>query len=149
MHTIDDPAVLERLVARLQCLRPETPRRWGSMTAGEMVCHLGDACAGILRGRSSAGAPSRSLRKYLALYTALPWPRGVRTRDEVNPRVKGTRPTEFEADRRRAVEQLCALAAAPSDQLPTRHFIFGAMTPRDWWRWGYRHTDHHLRQFGL
>jgi hypothetical protein len=26
---------------------------------------------------------------------------------------------------------------------------FGAMLPKDWQRWGYRHTDHHLRQFGL
>ena len=29
-----------------------------------------------------------------------------------------------------------------------RHPFFGAMSPNQWLRWGYLHTDHHLRQFG-
>jgi Protein of unknown function (DUF1569) len=29
------------------------------------------------------------------------------------------------------------------------HPVFGAMTARDWNRVLYRHTDHHLRQFGV
>jgi hypothetical protein len=33
--------------------------------------------------------------------------------------------------------------------LPAGHGRFGTMTTRDWHRWAYRHTDHHLRQFGL
>jgi hypothetical protein len=28
------------------------------------------------------------------------------------------------------------------------HPIFGRMTEAEWMRWGYLHTDHHLRQFG-
>jgi hypothetical protein len=28
------------------------------------------------------------------------------------------------------------------------HPMFGAMTTLEWMRWGYLHTDHHLRQFG-
>ena len=28
------------------------------------------------------------------------------------------------------------------------HPIFGAMSVKDWMRWGYLHADHHLRQFG-
>ena len=30
----------------------------------------------------------------------------------------------------------------------TDHAMFGTMSPEDWMRWGYLHTDHHLRQFG-
>jgi len=29
------------------------------------------------------------------------------------------------------------------------HPIFGRMSLWEWQRWGYLHTDHHLRQFGL
>ena len=29
-----------------------------------------------------------------------------------------------------------------------RHPLFGRMTNGEWGRWGYRHVDHHLRQFG-
>jgi len=30
-----------------------------------------------------------------------------------------------------------------------KHPFFGALTPDEWMIWGYRHTDHHLRQFAL
>jgi hypothetical protein len=29
------------------------------------------------------------------------------------------------------------------------HPAFGKMDQRDWLAWGYRHVDHHLRQFGV
>jgi hypothetical protein len=28
------------------------------------------------------------------------------------------------------------------------HPMFREMSEKDWMRWGYLHTDHHLRQFG-
>jgi hypothetical protein len=28
------------------------------------------------------------------------------------------------------------------------HPMFKEMSEKDWMRWGYLHTDHHLRQFG-
>lgn len=39
--------------------------------------------------------------------------------------------------------------AAPAEALPSAHFMFGVMTMADWRSWAYRHTGHHLRQFGL
>jgi hypothetical protein len=30
-----------------------------------------------------------------------------------------------------------------------QHPMFGAMPRADWLIWGYRHMDHHLRQFGV
>jgi hypothetical protein len=67
----------------------------------------------------------------------------------VDPRRDGSRPAAFELDRERAVAGLRALASATAEVLPASHGHFGAMHRRDWQRWGYRHTDHHLRQFGL
>jgi hypothetical protein len=37
--------------------------------------------------------------------------------------------------------------AAPADTF--MHPIFAALTREEWLIWGYRHTDHHLRQFAL
>jgi hypothetical protein len=31
----------------------------------------------------------------------------------------------------------------------SRHPLWGRMTEWEWGRWGYLHTDHHLRQFGV
>lgn len=149
MPSVADSEGLAALVARLEAVRPDAARRWGTMTPGEMLCHLGDAAASVL-GRAGQGPTFRKrLMKWVALYSGLPWPRGARTRPEVDPKAGGTRPSDFEADRRRAIEGLRAVAAAPAAALPVGHFMFGAMTRDDWHRWAWRHTDHHLRQFGV
>ena len=153
MKTIATPGVLPGLAARLALLRPDTPRAWGTLTAGEMLCHLADASASVLGqlpgSRPSTTATSRPVVKWLALYSGLSWPMGIKTRPAVDPRADGTRPGEFEEDRRRAIAGLAELAAAPPEAFSPRHFYFGSMSRHDWRRWAYRHVDHHLRQFGL
>lgn len=150
MSSITQPHVLARLIARLEALRPDTRRRWGTLTPGEMLCHLGDATNSVVIREPPAHPPSRRpLRKWIALRSPLPWPRGVNTIPSVDPRVDGTRPGDFEADRRRAIEGLRTLLNTPPDKLSPKHTMFGRMNADDWYRWAYRHTDHHLRQFGL
>ena len=148
--SITTPAILEEMVARLGGLRQDTQRQWGTLTAGEMVCHIADCSTSIL-GRSDSNRPAkhRPILKWLALYTPIPWTRGRRTPASVDPRRAGTRPGEFESDRRRAIDGLRSLAAAPDGAFPTNHAVFGTMTPRDWRHWACRHTDYHLKQFGL
>ena len=149
MKSLANPGDLDELVRRLGGLAPATPRRRGTLTPHEMLCHLADASASILgRPGGTAGRP-RLLVKWLALYTPLPWPRGLGTPASVDPRKGGSRPDGFERDRERAVAGLRGLAAAGDGALPAGHRRFGAMATRDWHRWGWRHTDHHLRQFGL
>ncbi len=149
MKTVSDPAKLEQLVARLNALAPDAPRRWGTLTVGEMLCHLADATASVMDPASSEVDRQRPIIKWIALSSPLPWPHGLPTPPAVDPHLDGTKPGDFEADRQRAVEGLRTFAAAPVSALASSHGAFGAMTLRDWHRWAYRHTDHHLRQFGL
>ncbi len=156
MKAVSNPTILQEFVERLAALQPDTPRKWGTLTPGEMLCHLGDASASVLE-RSSAAAEdssskavrSRPVLKWIALRSPLPWPQGLKTPASVDPRAEGTKPGDFEVDRQRAIDGLRALAGAPSTALATNHGAFGSMTIDDWHRWAYRHTDHHLRQFGL
>lgn len=153
VRTIAQEDTVGALVERLRQLRPDTPRRWGTMTPGEMLCHLGDAHESVLgirvpAGPSATGVP-RPILKWIVLYSPLPMPKGVNTRPGVNPRIDGTRPTAFEPDRERAISSLLLLAAAGPTKVAANHFLFGPMTVRDWHRWAYRHVDHHLRQFGV
>jgi DinB family protein len=153
MRTVADEQILSSLVERLQRLRPDTPRHWGTLTAGEMLCHLGDAHESVLGirvppGPAASGIP-RPIVKWVVLYTPMRWPKGAKTRPGVNPKIDGTRPGDFERDRARAIESLKRLAVAPPSTLSRHHFLFGPMSARDWHRWAYRHVSHHLRQFGL
>ena len=151
MPLLDRPDVLDRFDARLAQLTPETQRRWGTMTANEMLCHLADSFRGMLGERATSPAPSsaaqRQLIRFVALHTPLPWPKGVPTRPEVNPHEQGTRPAAFESDRRTVHELMRRFAR--SDAQYAAHPMFGPLTRREWMLWGYRHMDHHFRQFGI
>jgi len=83
----------------------------------------------------------------VALNVPMKWPKGVPTRPEMEQGLGGSRPTEFDADRRVAQELLARFAGASPAEMPP-HPIFGQMTGAEWLRWGYLHADHHLRQFG-
>ena len=66
-----------------------------------------------------------------------------------DPKAGGTQPSVFASDLARAVGGLEGIAAASPDALEPVHGFFGWMSLSDWQRWAYKHTDHHLRQFGL
>ena len=141
------------IVRRLRVVGPESARRWGRMTAHQMVCHLSDGYRLLTGERTTRLAPSplpRPLMKCVALYVPVRWPRGIPTTPELDQCSGGTRPASFDADLaelrglvdRIAVERRGHLAGV-------LHPIFGQMSGRAWLRWAYLHTDHHLRQFGL
>ncbi len=152
MRTVADPEVLRALLGRLHALQPESARRWGTLEAHEMLCHLGDATAMVLRIRPrDRPVPPRRRRalKLLGLWTPVRWPHGWKTNPMQDPRAGGTQPSAFARDLERVVVGLEGVAAAATDALEPAHGFFGSMSRADWQRWAYKHTDHHLRQFGL
>ena len=151
MKTVADPAVLTSLVRRLSALGPDSQRRWGSLTPHEMLCHLGDATAMVLGLRPRKKEPplrTRRMLKWVGLWSPIRWPRGWAANPTHDPKAEGTKPTEFATDLERAVEGLRGVAAATGSELAPLHGFFGRMSAVDWKRWAYKHTDHHLRQFG-
>jgi hypothetical protein len=147
--SLNAAASVDELVRRLGQLQPASTRQWGTMTPHEMLCHLGDSFQAVLGERQASSQEtwlSRTVVKYIALHTSLPWPQGIPTRPEVDPKREGTRPAEFERDRARVLE--CLGRFVKPDTRYGRHPGFGAMRRDEWMLWGYAHVDHHLRQFG-
>jgi hypothetical protein len=150
MNSLTEPGALDALVERLGKLHDKRPRAWGKMTAHEMLCHLGDSFAGVLGERTIAPVGTwaqRTIVKYIALHTNLAWPKGVKTRPEVDQAIGGTKPVDFQQDRERTIALLRRFAASGATH--AEHPIFGPLTREEWMIWGYRHVDHHLRQFAL
>jgi len=149
-RSLETAANVEDLIVRIGRLESTTCRRWGTMTAHEVLCHLADSFLVVLGERHASPADSwwsRNVIKWIALHTPLPWPHGVPTRPEIDPRRGGTKPLEFARDQAHVVE-LIRRVARPEASF-RRHPFFGAMTRDEWLLWGYGHVDHHLRQFGL
>jgi hypothetical protein len=139
------------VLLRLRHVRANSERLWGRMTAHQMVCHLSDGFRMALGQKDVSRAPGfvpRAIIKWIALYTPARWPPGIRTRPEVDQTLGGTKPAAFELD----VVDLEALierfSTRPRNSDWPVHPIFGPMSGTAWLRWGYLHTDHHLRQFG-
>ncbi len=151
MKSLARPRDRDELIQRLRRLRADSTRRWGRMSAHQMVCHLNDSLLVATRQRAVSHAislPSRTIIKWIALYLPLRWPPGILTRPEIDQEAGGTRPIDFAADVARQVALLGDVARQPQTLRDSVHPIFGRLSERTWLRWAYLHTDHHLRQFG-
>ncbi len=150
MKSLAAPDVVDELIARVRRLGPASERRWGTMSVNEMLCHVADSYRGLLGEHAIAPADTvmmRTLGRWIALHTNLAWPKGIKTRPEVDPRRQGTKPGEFERDREAVVALIRRFAAADARYAP--HPMFGRLSRQECLTWGYRHPDHHLRQFGV
>lgn len=149
MKTLANGVDLSEIVERLKAAKAEDRGLWGVMNAGEMICHLRGAFRVAMGELPSApirmGIPTAVI-KFTALWTPIPW----RKNFETLPVLKRGTPTmqvgAFETDRADVLAELERFCR--QEQLRVDHSFFGAMSFEDWMRWGYLHTDHHLRQFG-
>lgn len=141
-----NPDSRKELMARLDRLAPDAVPLWGKMSAPQMLAHLAN-WAKMADGTLSTVGWSGILRvrpvRYLAIYW-LPFPRGVPTAKELISRD----PTGFREELdtvRRGIESF----ASNPDRIFPEHPAFGFLSAATWGVLGYRHTDHHLRQFGV
>lgn len=152
MKSLENPQCLSELLCRLEQIGPDTPRRWGKMTAAQMICHLSDCFLAVMGDKPMEipqGFSLSALMKWVPLYMPMKWPHGVPTRPEFDQLGGGgTPPAQFEADMRCLHDSMKRFAARPRAFHFRPHPMFKQMSERDWMRWGYLHVDHHLRQFG-
>ena len=151
MKSVFQRDVLQDVERRLGLLRPDSDALWGRMSAHQAVCHLADSFRLVLGERPTdmrGNLLSRTVIRFVALTLPVTWPKDVPTAPEVDQERGGTAPLEFQAD----VDELTVLigrfVAAAGRDMDT-HPIFGDLRRGEWGRWGYRHMDHHLTQFGV
>ncbi|RSL15880.1 uncharacterized protein DUF1569 [Edaphobacter aggregans] len=148
MKSLASAEVLSETRARLLRVATDDQPLWGRMTVWQMMRHLGCSSELALGERPMEpvkGVPS-ALIKFVALRTALPWPKNSKTMPELIQALDECPETGFEELVGVAVAKMEDVARAT--RLAPKHPIFGSMTTADWMRLGYLHADHHLRQFG-
>lgn len=134
------------LTARLEKLSPAAQPQWGKMNASQMVAHLNNSFQ-MATGELSVKSKKLPIRftplKQLIIYM-LPFPKGAPTAPELISREPGN--WEIERDNLRNL--ITGFTAPEQVSLSAEHPVFGRMTPKTWGVLGYRHIDHHLKQFG-
>src|SRR4030088_1411042 len=75
--TLVNAADCEEIRHRIGALAPESPRRWGSMSIGGMLCHLDDSYRSVMGERPFAAAKLGIppwFAKFVALRVPMQWP---------------------------------------------------------------------------
>jgi hypothetical protein len=147
MKTIWNDRDRRELQGRLARLKPDARGQWGKMTAPEAVAHLADA-ARMALGDLSCASKRLPIRypplKQLIVYW-LPFPKGAPTAPELVGRV----PASWSSEITNLSVLIERFGREPVRRAVPEHPAFGRLTRRAWGVLVYRHTDHHLRQFGV
>jgi hypothetical protein len=135
------------IVERLAHLGPTRQPQWGRMTAPRMVAHIAQSFRSAI-GELPVKSKNLPLRfsplKEIIIYW-LPFPRNAPTA----PELLALEPTDWATDMARLQDLIRRFAAKdPASAFPN-HAAFGRLTGAQWGILMYRHTDHHLRQFGV
>lgn len=148
MKSLHDGATRAEVRERLQRLLPDSKPRWGRMSVAAMLCHLitwMEMALGNLPIRERRLFVRHPVVKQLIIYF-MPIPKGLPTAPELIARVPAV---ELAADRATLEAELDRFGAYDPAAAWPRHPAFGRLTRREWGILAYRHTDHHLRQFGV
>ena len=149
MHTIANEADAASLRQRMLAVRESDVPQWGVMNATEMVCHLRGAfrvAMGEIATEPVEVPLPRSVIKAIALWAPTPWAKNFETVPVLKRGTPAMQGADFAQDRDDALREMERFRRP--DQRRVDHAFFGPMSEADWMRWGYLHTDHHLRQFG-
>jgi hypothetical protein len=148
MTSMFDAEIRTVFEGRIRALRPDAQRRWGRMTAPQMVCHLSDQlriALGLLPTQPIAGPLRYTPMKQLVI-DILPWPKG---RIQGPPEAFTNPPDQWDRDVAALLELLDTFGRRRGQRAWAAHPTFGRMSGALWGRLTCRHFDHHLRQFGV
>lgn len=149
-----DRAVTDDLLARIDRLTPDTAPQWGTMTAAQMLAHTSRPFETVYDPEYERQNPKPTgLKKWIVRLVAKPFVVGERP----YPRNTRTPPAfvvaddrDFEAERERLkafIERAQGEGAGTFEGRESHSF--GPLTAPEWSTLFYKHTDHHLRQFGV
>ena len=149
MKTIFDTKTRDELFERLGKLSAQCERQWGKMTPSQMMEHT---------ARVLEMATGRVPMEQAFIGKAIGWIfKGKFLSEEPFGKNSPTGPTliikdepEFNAVRHRLSELITHMHSLGPDGVEGNvHGFFGPLTGEQWGICQYKHTDHHLRQFGV
>ena len=150
MKNLFDVALANQIKQRMDRLRIDSERQWGTMTVAQTISHCGSglemALGEIRPPRAFLGRLIGSLIKPKVLGNDEELRRNTGTVKELI--VSGER--NLDAERVRLGSLIDRfVSGGPSACTTHPHPFFGPLAPEEWAVLMYKHLDHHLRQFGV
>ena len=149
MKNLFDHDASTEIVNRLDTLQPDAKAVWGKMTVAQMLAH----CIVPIKVSLGEQAPKRNfmgiifgkMAKKMVLKDK-PFKQGLPT----DPSFVIKDQPDFYAKQQELKSSINKLLTTDKEAMAARpHPFFGKMTIDEWGILGYKHLDHHLRQFGV
>jgi hypothetical protein len=135
------------ITSRVRSLSSSSTRRWGTLDVAGMLKHLHLSALMALGEMEVPSANKRVFHvfplKHLLLYV-VPFPKGAPTAPKLKPEAAAS----IEEERAAVLELIERIGTGPQDGAGPDHPLFGPLSRREWGVVTYKHTDHHLKQFG-
>lgn len=150
MKSLFNPQDNSEVVSRINKLNHAAPAHWGTMNCSQMLAHcqvpFKIAFDEITVKRGLAGILFGKMAKKKLIDSDKPFDKNLPTFKEA--KIKGSR--DFYKEREMLISYVQRMATdGPRSITAKPHFFFGPLTVTEWDQLHYKHTDHHLRQFGV
>ena len=141
-----------KMIARVQCLTPNTQAKWGTMDVAQMLAHCVVPYAYEFESEKY-GPPSTGLKQVmmrLFLKGTIAGPKPYKKNSPTAPDFKIADARDFEIEKIKLVDYIARL-----QKLGAEHFeqkmtqSIGKLSADEWNTMFYKHLDHHLQQFGV
>jgi len=149
MNSIYDKASCEAMIARINKLTPESKPLWGKMSAGQMLQHC-KLASDVAYGKMDLKVNflmrllGRILKKKVFYGGDLKKNSPTAKEFIITDRI------EFEKVKAELIANLTRFADEGTSSIKlTKHPFWGEMSSQDWDALMWKHTNHHLEQFGV
>ena len=145
MKSIFEKTNFDELLNRFQKINSTSKPLWGKMNVAQMLHHLNLTMEAPLGKAATKGKPIFFMRLFKGiLYNDKPFGKGDPTPKDFII----TASYNFETEKEKFIFNIKEIfnRNVSGNYLP--HVFFGKITNEQWGIHFYKHTDHHLRQFG-
>ncbi|MDB5207119.1 MAG: hypothetical protein JWR72_2194 [Flavisolibacter sp.] len=138
----------EEILSRLNAIHSNTPAQWGKMNAAQMMAHCTATFKNYFGELKIKQAFIGKLFGKMAkkkMFSTAPIGKGLPT----DSQYKMSGEKDFEAEKESLIVYINRFATEGYTVTSSVHPFFGKMSAQEWAVLGYRHMDHHLKQFGV
>ncbi len=150
MKNIFDLQVTNEIIDRINQLRPDSSRVWGSMSVAQMLAHCNVTYEMLYEKKHpKPGAIQKFFLKLFVKSVVVndkPYKKNGRTA----PQFLVSDDKDFDTEKTRLVNYIKRTQEFGDSHFDNRaSHSFGKLTKKEWSNMFYKHLDHHLNQFGV
>lgn len=146
-RSIFDPLEYQLIVERINKLTPASLPAWGKMSVGQMLAHSNVLLEQALGKQVPTKRPNALMRKIIKLIILAEKP--FSKNSPTGPDLIMTEPKDFEKEKAALLKNLEEIYQLGANANFKPHPAIGELKPHEWAWTIWKHTDHHLRQFGV